>query len=745
MRRPALRSLARSALTLSPLLVALLSRGTAEARGTFDAESGSVRLSKTALATFDFEGTSNLGGIELATWVEGQGGWPALERAPLAKEPSLEGRLTTCEDAIEGTHALRLGDAGRGIALTDPSLLQKVSGGRFEVTLWARADGTAPMLGVLYDRDPTNIDRFGAQFASVRGIRTGRETSDGWAEYSTGPIEGSVWGAPAVAILVLSGYGADPKATFLVDALEVSAIEGKPLAPLACTQQTVDAVCGAEGDCMFGHCVPSSVTWGVFPSAEHRSRIAERWVHFGTRVIGDRASARLGATVLTPGARELATSASGARQFFGGMNRLVNLLRDNHTNFGGPSNFTSFAPQVQQGTSSTLGACFGVVEKDIAGGGLGYAVFRAAESPRTKVKLQRGDLLVSVDGRDPKEWVDEIWPRYATALPNDARADWGPSANDLSRLITMRASKVTLARCASSAACTDAARELIEIDVASAIYGSLSAPSAGTDGVSPSFSCSQRFTDSVTGTAPRGYGEDVVRSGPGEVGETRVQFDGFVGQGTWEDSMTKIFEPKPARVMMDARMGHGGYYSAVEHLFHLLRGTKEPMGVISLGRGTYDMTDPAWLFPELGQCTTPSGGNMWKCFAGNAIGFFATKADPPGAATRIAWLNTYDVSANDFMPKLLSGRSGFRIFGPHPTAGAFGAVVSLPSVISGWSGGSIQIQDSRFASSLAEATSARWESGHGVPPDEVVAQKLSDAVLGTDTILKAASAWLATQ
>ena len=206
--------------------------------------------------------------------------------------------------------------------------------------------------------------------------------------------------------------------------------------------------------------------------------------------------------------------------------------------------------------------------------------------------------------------------------------------------------------------------------------------------------------------------------------------------------MSGVFEGKPARVLMDARMGHGGYYTTVEHLFHLLRGTSEPMGVISMGRGTYDMTDPPWLMSRLGACTD-QGSDMWGCFAGSANGFFASRATPPGAATKIAWLNTHDVSANDFMPRLLQGRTGVRIFAPHPTSGAFGAVSQLPGLASGWSGGSIQVQDARFAPDLASAAAARWESGHGVEPDVVVAQKLSDAINGVDTILEAATAWLA--
>src|SRR5688572_32605344 len=124
------------------------------------------------------------------------------------------------------------------------------------------------------------------------------------------------------------------------------------------------------------------------------------------------------------------------------------------------------------------------------------------------------------------------------------------------------------------------------------------------------------------------------------------------------------------------------------------------MGVVSMGRGTYDMTDPPWLISTLSDCTTTTGANQWTCFAGSANGFFATETAPAGAATKIAWLNTHDVSANDFMPRLLKGRSNFHIFAPHPTSGAFGAVSQLPPLYTNFGGGSLQIQDARFPATL---------------------------------------------
>jgi hypothetical protein len=54
----------------------------------------------------------------------------------------------------------------------------------------------------------------------------------------------------------------------------------------------------------------------------------------------------------------------------------------------------------------------------------------------------------------------------------------------------------------------------------------------------------------------------------------------------------------------------------------------------------------------------------------------------------------------------------------------------------------IQVLDTRFGSSFATAGAAPWASGTGVSPDQVVLQKVSDILAGTDTVLTAARAWL---
>lgn len=711
---------------------------TAHARATFDAQTGSLHLANDVdtLRSYDFETPE---GVKALSFVKrGQDGDLSAATSDTAFDPNM---LTDAEDAVEGSHALRLNTTG--LLLRDDALFQKVKDGKFEVTYWTRADGSRGELQVFYGKDATALGY--SAFASVRGIPTGRETSDGWVEFVAGPLEGSIWGVPVAGITITqSRVGRGKTTSFLVDALEVRRLPGTTQPALVCTQDNVDDVCGAEGDCMFGHCVSSTVTWGLLPSASQAKDIADRWTYFASRLIGDRNAAAYGRTTFAETTKDLPTTAKSSRQFFGALNRLVNGLRDNHTSFGSPTNFSTFAPQLSYATSSVLGACFGVVDKDLAGGGLGYAVFQATESPLTKKPLRRGDFVVAIDGKDPKAWVDAIWPRFARAMSNDPSSDWGPSANDLSRLIALRASNVTLSRCASKTACGDADRETFTIDLHPIVYDAI--VSGTPDDVSASILCSQRFSDTVPNDGNSGDGsEDPVYTTIGSDGETRIQFDGFVANGNWEASFTKAFASRPAEVLMDARMGHGGVLTAVQHLLDILRSKSDPMGVLMLGRGTYEFTDPSWIFTDLQSCGGSSGNSFWLCMQANASGSFTSNADPTGVASRVAWLNTYDVSANDFMPRLLKGRANFKIFAPHPTSGAFGAIISLPPQGYGWSGGSIQIQDSRFSTDLSTIADKRWESGHGVEPDVVVAEKLSDAIDGVDTIVETAKAWLKSQ
>ncbi len=719
------------------LVLALASLASPASASTFDPASGVLKLSPAGGSTLrglGFEQPGELAPLKVrvATWSTQSFELVYSDATPEA----LSGLLTTePEDALEGGRSLRLGKGGKGLVFFDQETFDKVKGGRFEVSFWGRSVGVSPTLSVAYGRTDEDIYKGGKfPFASVRVLRTGKQTTDGWAEFSTGPLEGQVFGVGARALVVVP-RGAAEGDFFLLDALEIKKVEGARMEPKVCTQDDVDQTCGAEGDCMYGHCVPSSVTWGPLPSPSFREELAERWIHISGRIHGNRNSIPIARTKLAPEARRLAREARSARQFVGGLARLVNELRDNHTSFGSPTNFSFFGPQVNYGSSNGI-ACFGVVAKDLMGGGMGYGIFRAGSDPRFKP----GDVLVSIDGQDPKAWIDKHFPSFAHTLPSDPRSDWGETANMMTELLVTRARTFTLARCAPNSTCTGADRAETKIDIGDLVYQAIVEGKTGSR--EDNFGCTARLTNAVPNfQSSNRSGEDIINVDTRADGEIAVQFDGFVGGGAWDASWSGVFKGGPPRVLVDARQGHGGYYSTVESLFRLTRGASEPIGVFSTGRGSYDDPDPAGFLTGLRTCTS-SRNNDTRCFVANSNGFYASGADPEAMASKIAWVNTVDVSANDFMPKLLQGRSRLRIFAPHPTSGAFGSVISVPSFISGIQGGSIQIQDARFGSDFDAAQGARWESGHGVDPDQIVVQKQSDLLTGTDTLLTTARAWL---
>lgn len=723
-------------------LLAVLGLATVAGRAdaaTFDAASGTLSLSSGVARAVSFDDVDAIKKLspKVAKWA-GRGGFSLELAYSDATNEALAPFLASGDGvALEGKGALRIGKDANGLVFFDRETFDGLRKARFEVTFWAKAEGIGPSFLVAYGRTDDDVytkDHF--PFAQVRAIRTGKQTSDGWAEFSTGTLDGEVYGVGVRAIGFVP-RNVDEGDTFLLDALEIRKVEGKPVEPVACTQDDVATTCGSEGDCIFSHCVPSSVTWGPLPSLAHRKELVDRWSFVMTKVHGDRKAVSLAQQNLVPAAKKLAEEAKSSRQIVGGLVRLVNETRDNHTSFGSPSNFTFFNPQVVSSSSAGLG-CFGVVEKDLLGGGTGYGIF---QTDGTRLKV--GDVLQSIDGQDPKQWVDKHYPSFARTLPNDPRSDFGETANALAELLVSRAKTFTVTRCASATACSGADRTEVVVDVGDLVYKSITEGTTGGGG--SAVQCTARFKPSVANARSRSStGEDNVSTEVQASGEVSVQFDGFSGQSGWETQMNDVFKNAPAKVLMDAREGHGGYYSAIDYLFAITRGASEPFGVVSIGRGGHDDMDPLTIFSRARACTGASSNQDISCIAANIDGFFSVtgQADPPGMQSKIAWLNTVDVSANDYMPKLLQGRSKFRIFAPHPTAGAFGAVVQMPSVLPGFSGGSIQIQDSRFAKSYAETESARWESGHGVEPDEVVAQKQSDLLLDEDTMLKVARAWL---
>lgn len=720
-------------------LGALLGCWSASARAMELDAAGKLRPTRPGALVLSFDDVASLVAWDAreTRWVGNP--WEArLVTTPVVGEATFGGARLSADDVPEGFSALTLGGAtGRptGVLLPGKTLLAKVGSQRFSLTFWAKSAGATSYLTAGYGAG----GGFSDGFARVVAIRSGRETSDGWTEFTTGTIDADVWGVPLSGVLVATSPWAPADASFALDALEIVPEGGSKVAPVACTQTDVESTCGAEGDCQYGHCIPGFAAWGPLPSRLHREQLVQRWIHLATRIQGDR-NAKTNAKALISEGSPLAWYATSPRPFFSRLQALVNKLRDQHTQFGYPS-AGLFFPVAFGGGTATTGACFGPGQHDLLEGKpLGYVVYGATKSP-VGVDLAVGDALTAIDGVPPLEWVKREWVPRAGSPPNDPAADLGWSAQGLSWMLEKRAHTLQITRCAAADRCTGTDKQVFEVNVADPMYEKVKG--TGSLGSLPGyFWCSVRFRNALDKFAPGVSGENTV-SGQIVRGDVlAVQFDGTYGLEQWSPSMRKLFEgTPPTKVLFDTRQGNGGHGFNSETVVDLLRPASQPIAQLLLPSAGWDGSGT--IKSQLNAydpCISGGTGSSYTCLFGDH--YLAKEKAPPGASARVAFLDLADVSANDFLARLVKGRTNLKIYGL-PTSGAFGSISGVPPMLVGWGGGSIQMQDSLFAGDVGAWTATAFESGKGVPPDVVGAQKMSDALRGRDTLLEAAHAWLA--
>jgi len=724
------------ALIVSLAIVSIASTASA---GELDATGKYHPASTARVLSFDDPAALNAWGVRYTTWKGNP--WEAqLIKAPVA-EGSFGARAVS--DPLEGAGALRVGgnvaDGTTGVLIPGSAILERAASRRFELTFWARGEGAMPYLTAGYSvRAP-----FADDFVRVIAIRTGRETSDGWAEFTTGTIDAAIWDVPLNGVLIAASPWQPQPAGFAIDSLEVVPVAGNGVEPRACTQANVESVCGAEGDCQYGHCMPGYASWGPLPPRAHREELVNRWIHLATRVQGDRNAKERAADLIREGP-PLAWYSTASRPFFAGIKRLVNNLRDQHTHFGGPS-AALFSPIAYGGGSATTGACFGPGRHDLLAesgkkGALGYIVYRANKTPPNGFILERGDALTAIEGEPPLEWMNKVWRGLAGSLPNDPGADLGWSAQGLSWLIEKRASTIEITRCLSDTRCDGTYKQVMILPVGEPLFQKI----RGTGSIGPLpgyFWCDIHFQYPLDKFAENVPGENEV-SGQVVRGDVlAIHFNGTYGAKKWSPSMEALFTTPPTKVLFDTRQGNGGYGFNAETVVDLLRPRAQPVADVSLPIGAWDGAKASDLL-KVAQPCIDSAGSAYACAFADA--YTNKNESAPGATARVAFLNTADVSANDYLARLVKGRNNLKIFAPGSTSGAFGSVSSLPSFLVGWGGGSVQMQDALFASSFSGLSSVPWESGRGVPPDVVTAQTMSDAIRDRDTMIEAAHAWLAT-
>jgi hypothetical protein len=655
--------------------------------------------------------------------------------------------LVTSSDALQGKGYLHWqGSDGAGLAWIAPTTFAAWQNQRIVVSFWGRAEGLEPYLAVTYGNASDLPSNKTWGWARIAAIRTGLETDDGWVEYSSGPIDGAVMGRP-IHDIVLSGRlpttsdtylllvdpPLHPTDAFSLDAIEVTPAPGEP-ATGTCTMATMDSDCGATAECFYGRCVDAAAVWGPVPPLPMQQEIVARVAMWASHVLGDRsAAARVDATWLAATAA-LASASATPKTFWAGLNQQVVAIRDTHTHLGSPyvGLTTPFLARPSL-DSGPLDLCFGPTVNDLGDGQLAYVLWNKGTT--ATAPLEVGDVITAIDGLDPKTWVDMAFDRYVESLPTVATADWAPSSRDLSTLLAQHASTVSVTRCVGTTCSSQP-----DIDVPS--YA-LAATNGGVYSTG-TLICEPRFHDVVSGPRTDADGGELFLSTAVDASTLGIEFDGFEpsSDSAWEGSVQAAFALPHSNVLVDAREGFGGKNLLGNYLQQQFRSTSAPAVLVLAARGTIGAPDDPSLFAfDWTQCT--GDDQPWQCPTSDIYVYGPTLASPPALASKVAWLDTDDVSNNDMVPRLLSGRASLQIFAPFSSYGALGSDVVLPALMPNWHDGTIAASDGRYSTSIAGAEATQMcQSGTGVQPDVVVTQTLSDVLAGQDTIVNAATAWL---
>lgn len=678
-----------------------------------------------ALLSLGFERLDDLGGLTAEAYAFEEGPWGGT--GARVDEEISDAWLGEAGGGLEGARALAP-PPGRALVLSGAALAPLASA-RFEAKVWGRALGAAPELRVLYGAPEGEALAPFATWASVPAVETGRATTDGWIEYATGALDGQVFGQPVAALAVVprDGGGEATGARFAVDLLELYPRGALPPAA-TCTQETADAACGAAGACVFGVCVDGAALYGPLPAPAQRVELVARLHTLFGSLHEDREGAARAARLLGEPARVLARDARSPRAFFGGLDRLLAEVRPAHGSGGFFVGAT--LPWLLQGTS--VGACFGEMDRDLAGGGRGYGVFRAAEGSALRV----GDVVARIDGREPAAWIAE----HAPPGTPDPTAEAAAVALGLTSTLERLASTIDVSRCTAPGACTT-----VRVEVAGAAREVL----AGRRRPFPADACSPRFREAVVvppGRDPSGYAEAFEETGAD--GVVSVQTNGMPGDdAAWLATVARGFDRAAGGpLLFDARLGAGGGGAALSLVADRVR-VDATFGVLFLGRWGHDLADgPSGFFERAAPCWDVTfatfGDAPPLCFALGAAYRFAPSGRATSRPRKIAWLDVFDASANDMAAAFAKGAPGVRVFAPHPTAAHFGGRLDVPSPWPHRVGVSLQGSDNLVGASFAGARAAGFRSGHGVAPDVVVVQRQSDALAGRDTLLDAARAWL---
>jgi hypothetical protein len=436
--------------------------------------------------------------------------------------------------------------------------------------------------------------------------------------------------------------------------------------------------------------------------------------------------------MFVPAALAAAENATSARTFWQPFHRAAASARGAHTRSVNPTHphrLSWMTVTYARSRWNELLACFGLVERDLSGGGRGFAVFQA--SPASPLRV--GDVVAKIDGEDPRAWLARAVP--IVPLSSDPDVDDPLQASELQEVVSALAQTLELTRCASATSCSGGGATTVTIDLAELRRNVLSLPSDTQP------QCSLRFRRAVeipNGADPEAY-EAAFESVDAE-GIVHVLTNGEPPNGAIEPVVDKAFDRGASRMIVDKRRGDGGGGESLQVWSRRVR--QDPtFRTLSAARWNHDAIDPPpAVFSELAACDSERTSNQ-TCWAMSAS-WVGIPATPQPRPQKIAWLNLVDGSASDYATVYAKGVPGVRIFAPVRSMGLFGGLQHMPRFASGLSDGYIQRGDTRIGSTWSEISAAPWQSGRGIEPDERIVQRQGDLLAGRDTMLERARAWV---
>jgi len=623
-------------------------------------------------------------------------------------------------DGLEGSGALTMGGKYYFVIFTGlDSLLDDYHDRRVEFRIWEKPKGTRATVCVRWD--------IADERASTLCFQpTGRATDDGWQELSSGPVDllaGGVF-APKYMFLMDEHYrsgdqrfyaGFDPATRVLIDAFEVVDLGPAVVPRASCSMVDELLTCGDEGVCLYGRCVDAAMVDGVVPrDPTVRKDYLDRLVFIVSNFAGAKvAHARIKEfEAAIDDLRGVTTGAS----FWPTISRAMRLLRDAHARRMASSYWTS----------EYLHTCIHGGEADLLpGGGQLPMVFAAQGSDPVSSKLKEGDILVSVDGLSPYDWIDAV-ARYPHVFgdPESARI---LALENLITTALRSGATLRFARCDKATPCTAGEVTYLELDLAK-IFGEPYWQGTPPPWQQQRKTCDWRFRRASNASV--GYSdEDGIRT---------LLINGAYNTNTWMDTVTKALSPPPGALILDQRLALGGEILAVQRLVSLLVSADDLHAMEFVP--WIDSGLDSDLLKTLRDCLIKKQSQA-ACGYFEHIGIGALVSSV-AEDTPVALLNAHDVSANDFITKALTYRTApIRIFAPGPTLGGFGPIMQMPIMFGEIVYGGFQYADSIFLASPSDANMDLL-TGAGVKPDEIVIQKQSDAVQGIDTVTVRARAWL---